>query len=123
MGKRGNGEGGIYRRADGVWCASVDLGYAEGRRRRTVVYGKTDRQVGEKLAAMNQARSSGRPVVDDSRRLGDYLEHWLREVIEPDRKPATAASSRDMRGATSRSSWHTSGSTSCRPRTSGRSSR
>jgi len=96
MGKRGNGEGGIYRRADGVWCASVDLGYAGGKRRRKVVYGKTRRQVAEKLAAMNQARSSGRPVVDDSRRLGDYLEHWLSEVIEPDRKPATAASYRDM---------------------------
>ncbi len=96
MGKRGNGEGGIYRPADGVWCASVDLGYAGGKRRRKVVYGKTRRQVAEKLAAMNQARSSGRPVVDDSRRLGDYLEHWLSEVIEQDRKPATAASDTDM---------------------------
>jgi len=96
MGKRGNGEGGIYRRADGVWCASVDLGYAAGRRRRKVVYGKTRRQVAEKLAAMTQATAAGRPVVEDSRRLGDYLEHWLREVIEPDRRPATAASYRDM---------------------------
>ncbi len=96
MGKRGNGEGGIYRRADGVWCASVDLGYSAGRRRRKVVYGKTRRAVAEKLAAMNQARSAGRPVVEDSRRLGDYLEHWLIEIVEPDRKPATAASYRDM---------------------------
>ncbi len=96
MGKRGKGEGGIYRRADGVWCASVDLGYSAGRRRRKVVYGKTRRAVAEKLAAMNQARSAGRPVVEDSRRLGDYLEHWLIEIVEPDRKPATAASYRDM---------------------------
>ncbi len=96
MGKRGNGEGGIYRRADGVWCASVDLGYAGGKRRRKVVYGKTRRQVAEKLATMNQALTAGRPVVEDSRRLGDYLEHWLIEVVEPERKPATAASYRDM---------------------------
>jgi len=96
VGKRGNGEGGIYRRADGVWCASVDLGYAGGKRRRKVVYGKTRRAVAEKLAAMNQARSSGRPLVDDSRRLGDYLEHWLSELIEQDRKPATVASYMDM---------------------------
>ncbi len=95
MGKRGNGEGGIYRRADGVWCASVDLGYAGGKRRRKVVYGKTRPAVAEKLAAMNQARSSGRPLVDDSRRLGDYLEHWLSEVIQQDRKPATPAFYKD----------------------------
>jgi len=96
MGKRGHGEGGIYRRADGVWCASLDLGYAGGKRRRKVVYGKTRPAVAEKLAAMNQARSSGRPLVDDSRRLGDYLEHWLSELIEQDRKPATAASDTNM---------------------------
>ncbi len=33
--RRGNGEGSIYRRADGKWCASVTIGHDEnGRRKR-----------------------------------------------------------------------------------------
>ena len=43
--RRGNGEGGIYQReSDGKWCASVDLGFVNGKRRRKVIYGKTARR-------------------------------------------------------------------------------
>ena len=32
--KRGNREGSIYKRADGRWAATVDLGWYGGKRRR-----------------------------------------------------------------------------------------
>ena len=45
-GRRGNHEGGIYRRkSDGLWCASVTV--AGGRRK--VLYGKTREEVAAKL--------------------------------------------------------------------------
>jgi hypothetical protein len=48
--RRGNGEGGIYQReSDGKWCASVDLGFVNGKRRRKVIYGKTRKEVADKL--------------------------------------------------------------------------
>lgn len=48
--RRGRREGGIYQRADGLWVASVSLGYSPtGKRRRKVVYGKTKAEVQEKL--------------------------------------------------------------------------
>ena len=36
MRRRSKGEGGIYRREDGRWCAAIDLGQVRGKRRRRV---------------------------------------------------------------------------------------
>jgi len=57
MAKRhGNGEGGIYQReSDGIWCASVDLGFMNGKRRRKVIYGKTCKEVADKEHATTEA--------------------------------------------------------------------
>ena len=62
--RRGNGEGGIYQReSDGKWCASVDLGFVNGKRRRKVIYGKTRKEVADKLKAL-QYRPRITPIVD-----------------------------------------------------------
>jgi hypothetical protein len=43
-----HGEGGIYQReSDGKWCASVDLGLMNGKRRRKVMYGETRKKVAD----------------------------------------------------------------------------
>ena len=47
--RRGYGEGSIYQRKDGKWCASMDVGFdTTGRRKRRYVYGKTKKEVQEK---------------------------------------------------------------------------
>ena len=38
MSKRGNNEGSIYKRADGRWTATVNLGYEDGKRKRKSLY-------------------------------------------------------------------------------------
>jgi hypothetical protein len=50
--RRGHGEGSIFRRADGRWAAEVDFGYSGGKRNRTTVYGRTRKEVQEKLDAL-----------------------------------------------------------------------
>jgi len=48
--RRGKGEGAIYQReSDGKWCATVDLGFVNGKRRRKVIYGETRKDVADKL--------------------------------------------------------------------------
>jgi hypothetical protein len=37
-GKRGQNEGSIVKRADGRWCAVLNLGYADGKRKRKYYY-------------------------------------------------------------------------------------
>jgi hypothetical protein len=50
MGRRGNGEGSIRRRRDRRWEGRYTVHTAEGRMQKTV-YGKTRKEVSEKLTS------------------------------------------------------------------------
>src|SRR5690348_5442684 len=74
---RGRGEGGIWRRAGGQWCASVSLGYtAAGKRNRKVLYGATKAEVQEKLKEYDPTR----PPADGALTFGRFLGSWLERV-------------------------------------------
>jgi integrase len=78
--RRGRGEGSIFKREDGTWCASVSAGYnAAGRRRRRTVYGKTKGEVQEKLREEQLSR------VPETARItvGEYLDRWLEGTVKP----------------------------------------
>jgi len=57
--RRGHGEGSIYRRPDGRWAATIDLGWQGGKRRRKFLYGKTRAEVARRLATALQAHRDG----------------------------------------------------------------
>lgn len=58
--RRGHKEGSIYQReSDGLWCTSVDLGIINGKRKRKVIYGKTRKEVADKLKALHRDQSIG----------------------------------------------------------------
>jgi len=81
--RRGRGEGAIYPRSDGTWCASVSLGHEQGRRKRRTVYGQTKLQVQEKLRAVQHDATSGL-LTDVSRMtMKEYLLHWLENAHRP----------------------------------------
>lgn len=40
--------------SDGKWCASIDLGFVNGKRRRNVMYGKARKEVADKLKALHR---------------------------------------------------------------------
>ncbi|MGH2371444.1 MAG: tyrosine-type recombinase/integrase, partial [Chloroflexota bacterium] len=84
-GKRGNGEGSIYQRGDGKWCASVTL---EGGRRK-VLYGKTRAEVAGKLTAALRDVQQGLPVATERLSVGQYLARWLDDAIRPKVRPST----------------------------------
>jgi integrase len=67
--RRGNGEGGIYQReSDGKWCASVDLGFVNGKRRRKVIYGKTRKEVADKLKTLHRDQAAGKGFLPIAKR-------------------------------------------------------
>lgn len=76
MTKRGNGEGTIYHRKDGRWAAVISL---DGRKRKTL-YGKTRKEVQEKLRVAQNEQKQGVLVVGSQQTVKQYLEHWLEEV-------------------------------------------
>lgn len=82
MGKRANGEGSIYPRADGKWCAAIVADDpATGRRRRTVLYGKTRTEVRLKLKAATERAETGGPVRDAKATLAAWLTQWRKTTL------------------------------------------
>jgi hypothetical protein len=91
--RRGHGEGGIEQReSDGKWCASVDLGFVNGKRRRKVIYGKTRKEVADKLKALHRDQAAGLNIAPEQQTIAQYLDRWLDTIITPHRRPKTAAS-------------------------------
>jgi integrase len=87
--RRGHGEGGIEQReSDGKWCASVDLGFVNGKRRRKVIYGKTRKEVADKLKAIHRDQAAGINVATGRQTVKAFLEHWL-EVSKQRNKTRT----------------------------------
>ncbi len=89
MGRRAHGEGTIYQRADGRWCAAVNLGWQDGKRRRKYLYGHTQAEVRNKLRQTQSDVAAGLPVADDRRSVGDYLTWWLHHHAKDRVRPRT----------------------------------
>ncbi|TDC78926.1 site-specific integrase [Streptomyces hainanensis] len=88
-GKRGNGEGSIYPYRNG-FAAYAWVTTPEGNRKRKYVYGPTRTVVHEKWIKLHAEATKG-PVATAVPTVGNYLAYWLREVVEPNLRPLTAA--------------------------------
>ncbi|WP_273000758.1 tyrosine-type recombinase/integrase [Hydrogenibacillus schlegelii] len=89
--KRGHGEGTIYRRKDGRWCAQVSVGVdpTTGRIKRRTVYGRTRQEVAETLVRLIADAQDGL-LVDPSREtLAAYLKRWMETVQKQRVRPQT----------------------------------
>ncbi len=97
MGKRrGHGEGSIFQRDDGRWCASVDLGYRNGGRRRKWIYGKTRKEVAEKLKVALRDQQRGVLNAGEDQAVGDFLDIWLEQNVKVTNKASTHQSYSDL---------------------------
>ncbi len=88
--KRGNGEGTIYRRPDGRWCTQITV-YVNGRRKRQTLYGRTRKEVAEKLAKATADRDGGMVYETGKLTVGVYLDRWLRDSVKGTVKETTHA--------------------------------
>ena len=89
MGKRGSGEGSIYRRSDGRWVGVVDLGWLDGKRNRRSMYAKTRKEVQEKLNIALTAHRKGLSFQSDRLTVREFLSDWLSESVKPAVRPRT----------------------------------
>lgn len=70
--------------AYGRWQGKVEL---EGRRRW--VYGKTRKEINEKLACLVRDIEAGLTLTADQITVGDYLARWLEDSVRPRLRPKT----------------------------------
>jgi integrase len=80
MGKRGNGEGSITRRKDGLYMARYTVETAIGARRKTV-YAKTRKEAAEKLTAAMADASKGITADGGPKTVGAFLTSWLENSV------------------------------------------
>jgi len=89
--RRPKGEGGVYQRADGLWCASVELPSPDGKRRRKVICRKAkDAVIRELRDAKKELEKLGN-LETRSTPLNDWAAHWLERIAPKDIKPRTLA--------------------------------
>src|SRR5262249_25793524 len=82
--KRGNDEGNIRHRSDGMWEGRfyTDTGV------RKSVYGKTRQEVRDKLAQVLKDKKEGLPFIGEGQTVKQYLESW-QETVQYQIKPST----------------------------------
>jgi integrase len=95
--RRGHGEGAIYQReSDRKWCASVDLGFVNGKRRRKIIYGETRKEVAEKLKALHRDQAAGINIAPEQQTVEAFLETWLEQRVKRHNRPRTYTSYTDI---------------------------
>ena len=79
--RRGNLEGSIRQRSTGLWEARVAVGTSpDGTNRRRSFYGRTRKEVLEKLQDSLTAERRGIPSPSGSKTVAAFLSEWLQEV-------------------------------------------
>jgi integrase len=79
--KRGNGEGSITRRRDGLYMARYTVQTPTGPKRKTI-YGKTRQNVSEKLNKALADRDGGLIFDVENLTVSEYLDRWLRDSAQ-----------------------------------------
>jgi integrase len=86
MAKRGNSEGSIYfRNSDKRWVGSITL--ENGKRK--VIYGKTRKEVADKLKVALHEQQQGTLVKSSSQTVAQFLADWLENVHRRRLRPRT----------------------------------
>lgn len=90
--KRGAGEGSISKRPNGTWYARYTVRLPDGTTKRPAIYGKTRREVAEKLAKVLNEINLGIFVEPSKITIEQYLTYWLEQSVRPNIRPATFVS-------------------------------
>ena len=90
MARRANGEGTIFKRADGRWSGEISYRDVDGRTKRRTVYARTQAEVRGKLDSIRERIEAGAPVKDTTMTLAAWLDDWTTKALPAsDRKQAT----------------------------------
>jgi len=90
--KRGAGEGCIFQRRDGRWCAVITTGYENGKQQRKLFYGTDRDDVHKKMVEALANQHKGEVIPTGKKTLGEFLDGWLKDCVKPQLDPYTYSS-------------------------------
>lgn len=93
MSRRGHNEGSIHQRKDGYWAGVIDMGRdSKGKRKRKYIYGKTRREVSERMKELLRDQQQGLPILTGKHSLEQFVTSWLEDEIKPTLREKTYVS-------------------------------
>lgn len=87
--KRSAGEGGVWQEPSGRWRGAISITSGTGKRRRIERYGKTRKEVADKLSTARKQLEQGTTLTKQPT-IAALLEVWMAQIVIPHRKPTTA---------------------------------
>ena len=89
MKRRTRGDGGLYKRADGLWIGVVEIPTHDGVRKRRTVSSKDKGAALNKLRTLRAEVEAGRVPTASKTTLAQWLAHWLETIHAPQVRPTT----------------------------------
>jgi integrase len=93
---RGKGEGSVYLRSDGLWCAAVELPPLNGKRRKKIVTSKSKAEVLRKMSRVKAELERAGDLPTASQTLESWLTYWLDKVAAKRVRPNVLATYRSL---------------------------
>ena len=80
--KRANGEGTVSKRKNGLWEGKFTVGRdANGKLIRKTIYGKTQKEVAQKITALTNDVNFGTYISPEKTTVGEWFDIWSNEYL------------------------------------------
>jgi integrase len=83
------GDGGLFKRADGMWIGTVEIPSADGKRRQQRVSSKSRNECKRKRDELRAEIKMGIMPISATTTLGAWLDYWLKEIKKPNVRPSS----------------------------------
>ena len=94
--RRAKGEGGVYQRADGLWCTSVELPTGLEGRRRKVICRKDKAAVIQEMRKVKTELEKHGNVATSSTTVTNWMAHWLDDIAPQKIRPGRFSGGRRL---------------------------
>jgi len=95
--KRPKGAGSVYqRKADGLWCASLEIPTEDGTRKRKVLVRKSEAAAKKALRELILTIEKTGKVPEKTQPLNEWLDYWFNRIAVKELAPKTANNYRGM---------------------------
>ncbi|PKQ59816.1 hypothetical protein B5566_02725 [Mycobacterium sp. MHSD3] len=88
-GRRDTGDGGLYKRANGLYVGAVDVPTTDGKRHRAYVSSKSYTIAAKKLRKLVKEIEDGTYTASGSTTVEQWCNRWLTSIVKPNVRPKT----------------------------------
>ena len=92
MARRANGDGTVYKKANGRWGAQIQVTLKSGESKRVTVSGKTRNEALKKLRVLSDQENRRIAYIEKEWTVAEYLDYWVKMKMRAKRVRETTLS-------------------------------